>query len=432
MIPFTQLPLARGGIRLRRRVLTRMTLGLIMGACSVRGSDEFFDRLENALTVSAADARVRARVSGTLELEGYDVQVPAPGLIHAQSERFFLPRLTVFLDAQLGPRLYAFVQARADRGFDPGTGDAEARLDEYALRYTPWKSGRFNVQVGKFATVVGNWTGRHDGWNNPFISAPLPYEHLTGIWDTEALHSANVLLQWAHVRPGLPAFITAVEKRLRVPIIWGPSYASGAAVSGARGRLRYAAEVKLGSLSSRPAAWSHAGEQRDYPTFSARIGYRPNQMWNAGVSASSGTYLRDFADRTLAPRHNRGDYRQRVIAQDVAFAWHHLQVWSEVYASRFEVPNVGNADTLAWYVEAKYKFTPRFFGALRWNQQLFDTVNDRGTDLRWGDRVWRIDVAPGFRFTPHMQLKFQYMLQHGDSGARTYTRSLATQLTVRF
>ena len=26
------------------------------------------------------------------------------------------------------------------------------------------------------------------------------------------------------------------------------------------------------------------------------------------------------------------------------------------------------------YIEAKYKFTPQFFGALRWNQQLFSTI----------------------------------------------------------
>ena len=35
-----------------------------------------------------------------------------------------------------------------------------------------------NVQAGKFATVVGNWIERYDSWNNPFITAPLPYENM--------------------------------------------------------------------------------------------------------------------------------------------------------------------------------------------------------------------------------------------------------------
>jgi hypothetical protein len=353
-------------------------------------------------------------------------------VIQSSGENLFSPRLNLFLDVQLGPRLYAFAQARADRGFDPSDADAQVRLDEWALRYTPWKDGRINLQAGRFATVVGNWTARHGAWSNPFITAPLPYEHLTGMWDTEAIRSSGVLLQWSHVRPGLPASVTAIEKSLRIPIIWGPAYSTGFAVSGDIGRFRYAAEAKLGSLSSRPEAWLHGREQRHHPTFGARLAYRPNQMWDVGVSASRGSYLREFAGRTLAAGHSRGDYRQLVVAQDVTFAWHHLQIWGEIYVSRFEIPKVGDADTLAYYVEAKYKFTPRFFGALRWNQQLFDRIPERGQPAKWGHDVWRVDVAPGFRFTPHTQLKFQYSLQHGDSGTRDFTRMLAAQFTLRF
>ena len=165
---------------------------------------------------------------------------------------------------------------------------------------------------------------------------------------------------------------------------------------------------------------------------SARLEYRPNEMWNVGVSASRGSYLREFAQSSLVPGTSRGDYRQLVLAHDVSFAWHHLQIWGEVYASRFEIPRVGDADTLAYYLEAKYKFTPRFFGALRWNQQLFDRIPERATEVKWGHDVWRIDVAPGFRFTPHTQIKFQYSLQHGDSGTREFTRTIATQFTLRF
>jgi hypothetical protein len=44
--------------------------------------------------------------------------------------------------------------------------------------------------------------------------------------------------------------------------------------------------------------------------------------------------------------------------------------WAEVFETRFEVPNVGNAD-LSYYLEAKYKITPQLFVALRWNQQLY-------------------------------------------------------------
>lgn len=421
---------------LPRRATRSAGIGLLLaafaGLSDVRASEEFFDRVEDALTFSAVDSRYRARISGTLDLEGYALQLPAPGVIHGASERLFNPRLSVFLDAQFGRRIYFFAQARADRGFDPAPASLEARLDEYALRISPRGDGRFVLQVGKFATLVGNWAARHASWGNPFITAPVPYENLTGIWDTEAVRSSNTLLQWSHVRGGLPASVTAIEKSLRVPIVWGPAYSTGVAASAEVGDFRFAAEVKAGSLSSRPEAWHHAREQRTHPTVSGRIGYRPNPMWDIGVSASAGTYLREFAERSVATGYGRGDYRQLVLAHDVAFAWHHWQVWGEIYASRFEIPRIGNADTLAYYVEAKYKLTPQLFGAVRWNQQVFDSIQDRGLDKAWGHEIWRADVASGYRFTPHTQLKFQYSLQHGDARGRKHTRTLAVQFTVRF
>jgi hypothetical protein len=406
-------------------------LGLVLVAAPSRGAEEVFDRIEQALSWSAAEDRVRARLSGLVDLEGYSFQQPVEALVHTDSHALFNPRLSAFFDAQLGASVYMFAQVRVDRGFDPADDRMQARLDEYALRLTPWKDGRFNVQVGKFATVVGNWVNRHASWTNPFITAPLAYENLTGVWDAEALRSSNTLLQWSHVRPGLPASVTAREKFLRVPVIWGPSYALGAAVSGEVRRVQYAFEVKHASLSSRPEAWHHA-DAWSHPTISGRVGYRPGQAWNIGVSASSGAYLRPFADRTVAARRAFGDYREVVLGQDVSFAWHHLQVWTEIYAARFEIPGVGNADTLAYYAEAKYKFTPQFSGAVRWNRQLFDTIPDRAGPVRWGHNVWRVDFAPAYRFTPHTQAKLQYSLQKATVGARDYSQLVAMQLTVRF
>lgn len=407
--------------------------GLLAAATTLAASDEFFDRLQEALTVSAAEGRVRARASGTVDFEGYDLQQPATGLIQTAGRRLFVPRATTFLDAQFGPRVYAFAQMRVDRGFDPGRRPLEARLDEYALRVRPWNGRYLNLQIGRFGTIVGNWVHRHGSWTDPFITAPGPYENLTGVWDTEAVRATGQLLRWSHLRGGpYSAEQVVAEKAVRLPIVWGPAYATGAALSGDFGRIRYAAEVKLGSLSASPDAWLHAREQRHHPTVSARLAWRPSQTWEIGASASEGSYLREGADATLAPGRSRSDYRQRVVAQDIVFAWRHLQVWTEIFAARFEIPTVGDADTIAYYAEAKYKFTPQLSGAVRWNQQLHGTLPERGADLRWGQNTWRVDLAPAYRFTPHTQIKLQYSLQRGDAGTHTFTRTLATQFTVRY
>jgi hypothetical protein len=402
-------------------------------ASAVRGQEDVIDRLDDQLSFGAWNDTVRVRVSGALDLEEYYLAMPATGLIYSDSTNLFNPRLSVFVDAQLGSHLYAFVQARADNGFDPGEGGQRLRLDEYALRYTPWDDGRFNLQVGKFATMVGNWTPRHDSWDSPFVTAPLPYENLTGIWDTNAAHTVDELLAWAGVIPKPDQGGEFLFEYRNIPVIWGPSYATGAAVFGDIGQVEYSLEVKNTSLSSRPGTWSPTDTQWQNPTFSGRLGYHPDEMWSIGVSASAGTYLQPQAAPTLAPGASMDQYLEIVLGQDIGFAWHHVQLWAEAYEARFEIPGVGNADTEAYYVEAKYKFTPQFFGALRWNQQVFSSfVDAAGQDLRWSRNVWRIDVGPGYRFTAHTQVKLQYSIERQDADSLEWGQMVALQFTTRF
>ncbi|MFZ0918295.1 MAG: hypothetical protein WAN04_15490 [Candidatus Udaeobacter sp.] len=385
--------------------------------------DDSLDRLDTALSVSAFHDNLRVRLSGTLDLEIYNFEQPAPGLIDSNIDTLFNPRLTLFLDAQIGSQIYFFAQSRLDRGFDPSDHGAQVRLDEYAVRVTPWQDGRFTVQIGKVATVVGNWVPRHLSWDNPFINAPLVYENVTAIQDKYAAFSPLEFLGDPY-RYGKYAFN---------PLIWGPSYASGVSVSGQLGKFDYAVEMKNASLSSRPESWYVTENGFENPTFSGRFGFRPNEAWNFGFSASEGPYFRREAEPTLPPGRDIDDYREFLLGQDVSFAWRHLQLWAEFYEARFEVPRVGNADTFAYYIEAKYKFTPQLFGAIRWNQQLFSTINDGfGHNVNWSPDLGRIDISAAYRFTPHMQLKLQYSFQHETSSPGDDNHLFAAQFTIRF
>lgn len=403
-----------------RRLL--LAFGILACVPAVSRSEAFLDLVDEALTVSVLDDRVRLRLSGTLDLEYYHVDDPPFGLVDARTPDLFNPRLTLFFDAQLGPRVYAFVQARLDRGFDPAEEEAEVRLDEYAVRFTPWEDARFNVQIGKFSPIIGNWMTRHLPWENPFITAPLPYEFTTAVSDIEVPLAAA---DFNHPR-------TPETEYEYLPLVWTAAYTTGASVSGRIGRFEYAAEVKNASPSSRPDSWDVTRVGFAHPTTSARIGFRPNHNWNMGFSASHGPYLSDDVEPDLPRGRDIGDYDQMMFAQDISFAWRHLQIWAECYQARFEVPRVGDADTVAYYIEAKYKFTLEFFGALRWNQQFFADVPDgAGGHKSWGNDVWRADAAVGYRFSPHTQLKLQYSLEH-QVGERGTTQAFGAQFTVRF
>jgi hypothetical protein len=396
---------------------------------SARGGD-LLDQLSDTLSIRDSKNHFQLQLSGLLDLEGYFIDQRPPGLILSDDKFLFNPRLSIFLDAQWTNHLYFFGQARVDRGFDPSDQGAQVRLDEYFLRYTPLDNSWVTFQVGKFATVVGNWVLRHYSWDNPLINAPLPYENLTGIWDSAAPDDADVLLYWGHV--GEYDNGDYSDKYLRLPIIWGPSYASGFAVSGTVGKFDYAAEIKNAALASRPESWDLTEVGFEHPTFSGRAGFRPNEIWTLGFSASAGPYLLSEAEPTLPSRRSIGDYRELVLGQDVSFAWHRLQLWAEFFETRFEVPRIGNADTFAYYLEGKYKITPQLFGALRWNQQLFGTIRYDDGRAQWGNDIWRVDAALGYRFTNYLQAKIQYSFTRQDANIQVGEQLVAGQLTIKF
>jgi hypothetical protein len=383
------------------------------------GAEGFLDEVDQALTISAFHDQVRARVSGLLDLEYYNFPQPTPGLIRADGHNLFAPRLSVFLDAKIGPNVYFFAQSRIDTGFDPTDLGEQWRADEYALRITPWKDGRFNLQIGKFPTVVGAWVARHLSWDNPFVNAPLPYETASLVSDVELPLTGNSFRR-----------VPGIDKYEFLPILWGPVYATGMSAAGRIGMFEYAIEVKNAPVSSHPESWDEI--TFDHPAVDLRVGVQPNAAWRFGFSAAEGAYLRPDA-RPFPSETELGYYRQFLLGQDVSWARGHWQVWAEVFESRFEVPRLGNANVFAYYIEAKYQITPQLFGALRWNQEFFASEDDpAGQPVATAHDVSRVDAAIGYRFTAYTQLKLQYSLARGDFVSDDLHGTFAAQFTLRF
>lgn len=384
--------------------------------------NDWVDRVDESLYVASPGGYFRSDASALLDLETYYVDQQGPGLIFGD-ESFFGPRLSLYLDTKLGPHFYSLLQARFDRGFDPRFKKQDGRLDEYLIRYKPFEDSRIHFQFGKFATVFGNWVRRHSSWDNPFINAPVPYENVTIVTDQIAPRNTEEFLNRRSV---------ADQKAKWLPVIWGPSYATGWSAFGALEKLDYAFELKNASVSSRPAFWRASQLRWETPTVSGRLGYRPNAAWDLGSSFSLGGYLHPKAGSNLRPDKEIGDYLQVTLGPDFSYAWRHWQFWAEVFWSRFEVPNVGDADTGMYYLEAKYKLTPRFFLAARWNQQFFSKIDDgRGGRKRWDRDLFRIDAALGCRLSRHLQAKLQYDYGHQKGDLQQGENLLAVQVTFK-
>ncbi|HSJ01752.1 MAG: hypothetical protein ACAI34_14830 [Verrucomicrobium sp.] len=406
---------------MRRLPLTfsRLACTLVLGAGGMLGSTC------PALELLPANSPVQATLSGSLDLETYFSDTPQPGLLFSDDEAFLQPRLRLMLDLARGSHWSGFVQARADRGFDPGLKeDGDVRLDEYGVRWKPFEDPILQVQAGKFATVFGNWVSRHLSSENPFITAPAPYENVLGMTDATAPPTRAAFLGRK---------VQADKKKEWVTQIWGPSYAHGASVFGIVDKFDYAFELKSHALSSRPSSWDASEVEWDHPTWTGRLGYRPSVAWVLGISASTGTYLLDSADATLPSGTDRGNFEQDTLGLDLSYAHRHFELWSELILTRFEVPNVGDAEMVSFYVEGRYKLTASLYLALRWNQQWFGDVADgRGGNTPWDRDLYRADLALGYKFTRNLNAKVQYSYGHEGGNSANAEHLLATKLSWEF
>lgn len=418
-----------------RSHLFALGFGLVALAGNLRADyDAVADRLGEALSFSTADGAVRARVSGRLDLGAFHESRATADLRYTDGddETLVAPVAHLFADVQLGPRLYAFAQVRADRGFDPGHGSPEVRLDEFSLRLSPVAGGNFSVEAGRFATVFGSWTQRHLAWEYPFVTPPPAQDTLVGLWDSKGAPVPDRPATWAHIRPPGEGAALAADQRNRIPVQWGPVYATGAALRAAGEHWNFAAEIKNAGLSSRPTTWDEDGDEVwSAPAFAARLGWSPSPAWHLGASWARGVYLAPRPESVLSG-HDREDYVQTTLGADLTWEWRHFLVWGELIGSRFEVPGAGEADTLAAVLEGRYKLDARWAAALRVAWQSFRDIDTPVGPVPWGREVWRVEGGPVLRLAAQAQLKLQVGLRHEADAPGSWSPSAAAQLSLRF
>jgi hypothetical protein len=403
----------------------RSCVAICAALCPLADADaqEFLDALDEKLVYTSAGGGVQADLSIVADVTLFAAEPPAPGLLFTDGDFFLAPRLSAFLDVQLGDRVILHGQMRADRGFDPGAeSGGDVRMDEYFLQFRASDARKVNLRAGKYATVFGSWAPRSLAWDNPLITAPSAYDILIPITDLAAPAS---LASFAARRD------IAANKAGWVPIIWGPSYATGAAVLGRINALDYALEVKNVALSSPPDTWD--GIDNGFPTrptATVRLGLQPTPEWALGSSFSRGPYMRESAQASLPTGTSVDDFYQTTWGVDAGYAHRGWQVWSELIYATFDVPRVGQVDVLSGYIEAKYKINSQFWTAVRVNQSWFGDIP--GLETSWDRNTSGVDLGLGYRSSTHMEAKLQYSFTHQQGSNTEGNHLFAAQIVVHF
>ena len=403
--------------------------------------ESFLERLRQFQSFGTEDGQISFNADVWLTLDYMVFSTPPPGFIQTSNGQIFAPTLSGLFTLDISKHLEFVFLGLVNRGFDPTETSVQSQPAEYYTQLTPFDTPVLNFKGGKFQTAFGQWTNRHFSTQNSLINAPMMYGQMTSVTDGN---------DGAPIAPNTSGLVRrktlAVPVTKWIPIVWGPSYASGFQLNGTVGTLQqldWAFEMKNASLSSRPQEWDLWNRGFNYPTFTGRAGFRPDAAWNLGVSASTGSYISQAAyDRfsnTSKAGSSIGESRQNVVGTDISYAHGPIELWSEFAWSQYEVPDakagksVGNIGAYSYFIESKWKFMPQFWLSGRWNQQLYSNVTPAGgSETPWYNNLWRADACLGFKINRFTQFKVQYSYTEEAGDVDPGQNLFAVELVIQF
>lgn len=303
-----------------------------------------------------ADAEMWATDSASLNLPRNDGH-PGPA-----------GRLTLLPGVVLGSRVQIFGVLEGRAGAADEGGRNAVYLDEALGRVIafPW----LVFDVGKLPTPVGTYVNHRLSPVNPLIGAPVAY-----------------------------------------PV----SYPVGMEVWGSTSRLDYRV-----ALVDRPYS-----NERDVGV--PGVAWRPAlgagvtlvTGFRLGASVTWGPYLGDRDTLALPTGARWQDYHQRVVGFDGRFSRGYLELRGEIAFSRYDVPAAAAATGTAYYAEAKYTWTPRFFTAARFERNRYPFIRP-STGGAWTTREavsFNGEVGVGYRPAPGAIVKVSVRKDHWPADA---------------
>jgi len=297
-------------------------------------------------------------------------------------------RLGLWAAAEPVRDLVLFGQIYVEGGPARHEEGTELYVNQAGVRWSP--SDAFVVEAGQLTHVVGTFSSRYLSFRNPLVGAPDGYSLV---------------------------------------------YPLGVKIAGSASMFDWRAGVLSKPLTNE----EYTVEPSHAPRPAVGVGITPFTGFRLGASATVGPYLNhELAPGLLAGRDWRS-YRQRIVAADLQLSRGYFEGFAELAHGRYEVPGADALAGFAWYVETKYTFTPRLFGAVRVER------NDYPYIMPFNDFAWiadksdftDVEVGGGFRLTSSTLLKLSVRADHWVPNPNPFApqssgRALAMQLSQTF
>ena len=372
------------------------------------------------LAFSPTGAHAQLSISGevdVLSMEGRDLR----GLNRnfRNDSPFSQIRLRIFAQDWVTPRIGIFSELLFDIAAQtPRVNGAYVVVNEIAGQ------GWLNARVGMTPPPLGNYGLRDTYFNqDPVVGVPLPWQHRSTLDGTGLVRNEDLVRRRARNSIGLPMVYLAC---------WLPTWE----LLGQIGPIEYSLAATSGSMSNM-AAMDEEGI-----TETVRIGMEPIQGIRFGVSGGIGPWIggQKFEPLILATTYpgKPKDYVQRVVGYDAEVSYGKVRLFSEGFASDWEVPLLADEKLSAWsaYGEASYDFLPSWQAAVRGGAMRFSEISSTNDGLGpltgWDDDTYQIESALSYRLAREVILRANWQHTAFTTGPDEPVDLLALQLKAVF
>jgi hypothetical protein len=195
------------------------------------------------------------------------------------------------------------------------------------------------------------------------------------------------------------------------PDTYPTQYPWGVQLFGVAGQFDYrVALVNLPAVNER-----YLPEPGKYLRPAAALGLRIGPELRLGVSGTHGPYLGSTVDADMPTNSRRSDFTETILAAEARFSRGHLETWSELMWSSYQVPTLADDVTgLGWYLETRVTLTPRLFVAGRFerNRYAFIAPINQASWIGSDKTVLDGELGLGFRLSRDGLAKISYRRDH--------------------
>lgn len=343
------------------------------------------------LTSQLSIAQDKYLVEGIFDTEFYNTDANSRLLARNDGDISTLLRLQLWSAFQVSPKLQIFAMGEFEFGNSSSRSETESELVQLALRYSSNTNPFYYIEAGKLLSPAGAASRHYLSTLNWLIGQPNAY------------------------------YI---------------DYPWGIRVAGSLGKLDY----RLALLDSPVIVAKYLPDSSTAYRPALSFGLTLFTGLRFGASYTKGPYLSRQPGYYLPPGDSWRGFDQRILGFDIQFSRGYFELNGELIFSEYDVPfQSKTTDGTDYYLEMKYTWTPRVYGAVRFerNKNVILSYLTGMSRLAQDIEVDDIEISLGYRFSPETQIKIAYRRNHWDGAdARMYLfpdgNSLAVQLSHQF